>query len=240
MAVSLKPFVFAVSGCILLTKTDCSLLLLLLPHDHRYPLKIGIIIAVLVGLQATRILTGKKLEFFREASSGYDINAYYLAVHLVSFLEHTAQIIIVSFFAAWLREPVASWWSYFFHFESLMWLCVSWALFFPMFVPVDNVVIVVGFFMAFCGLMISGAFPPTTWKAIYEGGAPEIIAGWFSPTRYFFEGLTVGEYRCMPAQSGYTVADESVNFDRDNTLLRAAFGLAGHDPNATQMTCAGW
>jgi hypothetical protein len=206
----------------------------------RFPLKVGIIVAVLIGLQATRILTSKRLEFFREASSGYNINAYFVAVHFVSTVEHSTQIIILSFFAAWLRDPVASWWSFFVHFLAMIWICVSWALFFPMVVPADNVTVTVGFFMAFCGLMISGAFPPITWKAIYEdGGFTEHLAGWLSPTRYFFEGLTVGEYRCLPEQSGWTVGDESTNFDRENSVMRR-FGLAGHDPNATQQSCGGW
>jgi uncharacterized integral membrane protein len=37
----------------------------------RYPLKVGIILAVLVGLKATQIVTDKRIEFFREAGSGY-------------------------------------------------------------------------------------------------------------------------------------------------------------------------
>jgi hypothetical protein len=192
-----------------------------------------------MGLQATRILTDKRLEFFREASSGYNINAYFVAVNIVATIEHSVQIMMVAFIAAWLRDPIANWWSYFVHFLLLAWICVSWALFFPMFVPPDNVTVVVGFFMAFCGLLISGAFPPTTWEVIYEGGMTEHISGWLSPTRYFFEGLTVGEYRCLPAQSGWTVDDESVNFDRTYTLMHS-FGFAGHDPNATQQSCNGW
>jgi hypothetical protein len=194
----------------------------------------------LIGLQATRIVTSKRLEFFREASSGYNIDAYYVAVQFVSTVEHSTQIVVLSFFAAWLRDPIANWWSFFAHFLALVWLCVSWALFFPMVVPADNVTVTVGFFMAFCGLMISGAFPPITWKVIYEeGGFREHLAAWFSPTRWFFEGLTVGEYRCMPEQSGWTVADTSVNFVRENSVMRR-FGFAGHDPNATQMSCEGW
>ena len=204
-----------------------------------FPLKVGIIMCVLIGLMATRILTDKKIEFFREASSGYNMNAYFVAVNIVATIEHSIQILCLTFFAAWLREPVAHWSSYFAHFLALGWICVSWSLFFPMIIPPDNVVVVTGFFMAFCGLLLSGAFPPTTWKVIYEGGIKELVSGWFSPTRYFFEALTVGEYRCLPPQSGWTVDDESVSFPRDATLM-SAFGIAGHDPNATRPSCSGW
>jgi hypothetical protein len=74
---------------------------------------------------------------------------------------------------------------------------------------------------------------------IYLGGMTEHLAGWLSPTRYFYEALAVGEYRCLPAQSGFTVEDESVNFPRDSTIL-AIMGVAGHDPNASQQSCNGW
>ncbi len=58
---------------------------------NSYPLKIGIIVAVLVGLQATRILTSKRIEFFREASSGSDINAYFTAINIVATAEPSVQ-----------------------------------------------------------------------------------------------------------------------------------------------------
>jgi hypothetical protein len=212
----------------------------LLPYClNSFPLKIGIIIAVLVGLQATKILTSKRIEFFREASSGYNINAYFTAINVVATVEHSLQIIIVAFFAAWLRDPIANWFSYFVHFLLLAWICVSWALFVPMIFPPDNVVVIVGFFMAFCGLMISGALPPVRWTDIYAGGFTEHLSGWLSPTRYFFEGLTVGDYRCLAPQSGLTVDDESVNFNRTYSVL-SNLGMAGHDPNATQQSCGGW
>jgi hypothetical protein len=130
----------------------------------RFPLKVGIIIAVLVGLQASKILTSKRLEFFREAGSGYNINAYFAAVNIVATIEHSIQIIIIVFFASWLREPVANWTSYYVHFLLLAWICVSWALFVPMVFAPDNVIIIIGFFMAFCGLMISGTLAPVTYE----------------------------------------------------------------------------
>ena len=200
----------------------------------------GIIAAVLIGLQATKILTSKRIEFFREASSGYNINAYFVAVNIVSTIEHSIQAVIAAFFAAWLRDPVANWFSIFVHFVLLAWVCVSWALFIPMMVPPDNVTVVVGFFMAFCGLLISGAFPPTTYEKMYEeGGLTEHIPAWFSPTRWFYESLMVGDLRCFPEQTGMTVADESKNYDRANTVMHK-LGLAWHDPNASQRSCDGW
>jgi len=208
----------------------------------QYPLKLGVITAVLIGLQATKIVTTKRLEFFRESGSGYNGNAYFLAVNCVATCLHSFQMIIVAFFAAWLREPVASWGSYFAHFLAMAWICVSWALFVPMVVPPESVTVIVGFFMAFFGLLLSGALPPVNWETIYGGGGTGYLAGWLSPTRFFIEGLTVGEYRCLPEQSGWTVADTSINRNRTTTtLLRLPrFALAGNDPNAIQLSCNGW
>jgi hypothetical protein len=83
-------------------------------------LQIGLITAVLIGLQASKVLTSKRTEFFRETSSGYDPNAYFLAVNIVSTLEAVIQIAMVAFAAAFLREPVASWMVFFVHFIVLV------------------------------------------------------------------------------------------------------------------------
>jgi hypothetical protein len=126
---------------------------------------------VLLGLTATKIVTSKRIEFFREAGSGYNINAYFMALSVVSTIEHAAQVVIAAFFAFWIRNPLASAGSFFVHFLLLMWICVGWALLIPMIVPADNVVLVAGFFFAFCGLMFSGAFPPILYESEYDAGA---------------------------------------------------------------------
>jgi hypothetical protein len=213
--------------------------LCLLNCNCRFPLKVGIITAVLMGLQSTKVLTNKRIEFFREASSGYNINAYFVAINITATLEHSTQALIIAFFAAWLREPIANWWSFFIHFIMLTWICISWGFLIPMVFPPDNVVIIIGFFMAFCGLLISGALPPVGYKEIYSSGFTEHLTAWLSPTRFFYEALMVGDLRCLPEQTGMTVEYESVNFPRDYTVIRQ-LGLAGHDLNATLQSCDGW
>jgi hypothetical protein len=123
-------------------------------------------LAVLLSLTATKIITQKRIEFFREAGSGYNLNAYFVAVNIVASLEHAIQVFIAAIFAVWFRNPAASGVSYFVHFLLLSYICVSWALLVPMVVPPENVVLVIGFFMAFLGLLFSGASPPiicTLW-----------------------------------------------------------------------------
>jgi ABC-type enterobactin transport system permease subunit len=131
---------------------------------YRYALKTGVITAVLVGLTAAKAITEKRLEFFRESASGYDINAYFAALNITSGIEHSLQAILAASAAFWLRNSLAHWTSYCVSFFMMAWLCVSWALLIPLLVPPKNVVLVVGFFMAFFGLLFSGGLSPTKYK----------------------------------------------------------------------------
>jgi len=210
-----------------------------LTHQIQYPLKVGIILSVLLGLTATKIVTSKRLEFFREAGSGYNLNAYFCAISILSTIEHSIQVVISAFFASWIRNPVASNVSYYIHFLLLAWITVGWALLIPMVFPSDTVTLVAGFFFAFCGLMFSGAFAPIQYHQIYEGGFKEVFAGWISPTRFFYEALAVGEYRCLPEQSGYTIEPSSIN-RLTNSSMTIVLGYAGHDYSAVRWSCSGW
>lgn len=126
------------------------------------------VIAVLVGLTATKDLTEKRNEFFRESGSSYDVNAYFAAVNIVSTVEHTVQVMFSSMFALWLRNSLASWYSFYIHFLLLAWLCVSWALVFPLLIPPKNVVLVTGFYMAFFALLFSGGIDPIKYTGRWK------------------------------------------------------------------------
>ena len=203
-------------------------------------MKVGIILCVLVGLTATSTLTTKRQEFFREAGSGYNLNAYFFAINIFSTIEHSFQVLIAAVFATWIRHPIASYASYYIHFLLLAWLTVAWSMLIPMVCSPDTVILISGFFFTFCGLIFSGAFPPFGYIEIYEeAGFKEYLAGWISPTRFFFEALTVGELRCMPEQSGYTIELDSYN-RRSNDTMISIMGYAGHDLNAVRWSCDGW
>lgn len=158
----------------------------------------GVVIAVLVGLTATKTITEKRNEFFREAASGYNINAYYVAVNVVSTAEHSLQVIFSSMLALWLRNSVAAWYSYYINFLLLAWLCVSWALLFPLMFQPKSVVLVVGFYMVFFSLMFSGVNAPVKFGNIYGNTAVAIFSGLLSPARYFIEAMAVAESKCLP------------------------------------------
>lgn len=59
--------------------TRSIILLDLIFVPNRYAMKLGVLISILVALAATKIITSKRKEFFREAASGYSVNAYFCA-----------------------------------------------------------------------------------------------------------------------------------------------------------------
>lgn len=130
----------------------------------QFSMKTGVLTSVLTGLAACKIVTGKRLEFFREAGSGYNIDSYFMAVNIFGFFEHSFQMLIAGAVAFWLRSSITSWYSYVFNFWLLMWLTVSWSLLLSIIVPPTSVVLAVTFFCAFFGLLFSGGLPPVVFE----------------------------------------------------------------------------
>ncbi|CAB9497095.1 Putative white-brown complex homolog protein 30 [Seminavis robusta] len=203
--------------------------------------KLGVIIAVLVGLSATKVITSKRKEFFREAGSGYNVNAYFAAVNVVATLEHSIQILLCALFALWLRSSLSHWYSYIVSFLMMGWITVSWALLFPIVVPQENVVLVTGFFIVLMSFIFSGANPPVKFETIYNNDALAVFSGIFSPCRFFIESLVVIESMCLPVQSGFT--DFGPNF-RGDALQAASFRITGQGWNdfgtITVRSFEGW
>ncbi len=171
-----------------------------------------------------------------------DINAYYLAINVTSTLEHCIQMFLASSCAYWLRDSLTPWYSFQVQFLILMWMTVSWSLLIPLLFPVNNAMLAVGFFMAFFGLLFSGGIDPTMYTDIYEEGneGMALFSGIMSVTRFFIEGMTVQEQRCLPVQSGFTVEPTSVNFPVDLVGSFHLTGLAQNDLSVVQRSCNGW
>eukprot|EP00587_Corethron_hystrix_P006155 CAMPEP_0113302432 /NCGR_PEP_ID=MMETSP0010_2-20120614/3245_1 /TAXON_ID=216773 ORGANISM="Corethron hystrix, Strain 308" /NCGR_SAMPLE_ID=MMETSP0010_2 /ASSEMBLY_ACC=CAM_ASM_000155 /LENGTH=527 /DNA_ID=CAMNT_0000156217 /DNA_START=1562 /DNA_END=3142 /DNA_ORIENTATION=- /assembly_acc=CAM_ASM_000155 len=131
-------------------------------------LKVAVITSVLVSLAATKAMSEKKLEFFRESSSGYDRNAYFVAINITSTIEHSIQMVLAGFVCAVIRNPLTSWFAFIGNFVMLGWVSVSWALLFGVILPTKNLVVFTGFFMASCGILVGGAIPPIEYKDIYS------------------------------------------------------------------------
>jgi ABC-type multidrug transport system ATPase subunit/Ca2+-binding EF-hand superfamily protein len=130
----------------------------------RYGASVGVITGVLVALTAVKAITEKRLEFFREAGSGYDSSAYFLAVNVYTSVEQGLQILLAAVIAQWTRQAIASKAIFYVAFLMLGWISVSWSLFIPLIVPPKNTLVLLGFFMAFFGLLFGGTSPPFRYE----------------------------------------------------------------------------
>lgn len=163
-------------------------------------------------------------------------------MNLTSTLEHFVQMSLAAGCAYWLRDSMTTWYTYQVQFIMLMWLVVSWSMFLPLLVPPNNVVLVVGFFMAFFGLLFSGGIDPVVYRDVYEDehGAMALFSGIVSAPRYFIEAMAAQELRCLPQQSGFTVEPTSVNFPIDMVGSFHLVGLGQNDLSIVQRSCNGW
>lgn len=212
-----------------------------LSHLQGYAVKLGVLVSVLIALAAGKAITAKRKEFFRESASGYDVNAYFGAVNIVGTIEHSLQAILCTICAIWLRNSLASWYSWLVSFLLMSWISVSWAYLIPLVVPLDSVVMCTGFYMVVFSLLFSGNIAPVLYKNLYANNGMAIFSGLFSPTRWFIETLAVVESRCLPVQSGFT--DFGVNFVDDATQVASyvILGLGMQDLGTiTQMSFDGW
>ena len=75
---------------------------------------------------------------------------------------------------------------------------------------------------------------------LYHDRVLSVVSGALSPTRYFSEGLVVGEQRCLPAQYGLVIDVNATEFPRNST----GFNLIGlglwDDSNVVEQSCSGW
>lgn len=203
--------------------------------------KLGVMAAILVALSATKIITEHRKEFFREAGSGYNVNAYFFAINVVATVEHSIQIIICAAFDLWLRSTLSQWYTYIVSFLLLGWVAVSWALLFPLLVRRENMVLATSFSMLLTSFLFSGANPPIRFADIYNSKFWQVFCGILSPCRFFIEALAVVESRCLPVQSGFT--NFGPNF-RGEALQAASFQITGQALNdfgtVTLRSYEGW
>ena len=73
-----------------------------------YCLMASVILSVLVGLSATKIITEKQLQFFRETQSGVSSTPYYLAANITSTVEQGSIAILASVIAYLIMLPGTS------------------------------------------------------------------------------------------------------------------------------------
>jgi ABC-type multidrug transport system ATPase subunit/Ca2+-binding EF-hand superfamily protein len=130
----------------------------------RYGASVGVIASVLIALMSVKAITEKRLEFFREAGSGYDTNAYFLAVNIFTSFDQGGQVLLAAIIAQWVRHSISDKPVFYVAFLLLAWISVSWSLFIALIAPPKNTLVLLGFFMAFFGLLFGGTTPPVLYK----------------------------------------------------------------------------
>ena len=138
------------------------------PQLVRYGLSVGLVASVLIALTSVKAITEKRLEFFREAGSGYDSNAYLLAVNVCTTIEQGSQILFAAIIAQWTRHSISSVAIFYLAFLILCWISVSWSLLIALLIPPKNTMVILGFFMAFFGLLFGGALPPGSYEGKFK------------------------------------------------------------------------
>ena len=131
-------------------------------------MKVGITASVLLGLAASKNFTDKQTEFFREAASGYNVNSYFLALHITTFIEHFVMIFITALLSLWYRNSFTDGISFVLNYVFLVWHVIGWGFIFPFVVPLENVSIFNGLFMAFTGIQFSGQLKPVTYQGKFS------------------------------------------------------------------------
>ena len=208
--------------------------------------KVSVIIAVLTTLSTAKLLTDKRVEFFREAASGYNINAYFLAVVVFTTCEVTVKMIISSLFSFALRSSAATAGSTVLHFILLGWISSAWGFVFPLIVSPQSIVLVAAFFTVFGCLLLSGnPGAVIEYSHMYrESGINAFIAGMFAASRFFIESIAVGELKSLEVQHGFTEFVLFADDDNHNTSKLVSVGfnstsLGMHNPHVHEESSGG-
>ena len=134
------------------------------PGILSYVAGLSIVSSVVIALTASKAITEKQLEFFREAGNGVSISAYFLAVNVHTSLEQGLQVFLGAVVAVWIRSTIATNGVQYLSFLLLAWTSVSWAIFIAIIVEPSNAVLVIGFFMALMGFLFGGSNRPNTFS----------------------------------------------------------------------------
>ena len=130
-----------------------------------YGMTVGLIASILIAMTCVKTMTEKRLEFFREAGSGYDVNAYFLAINVSTTIEQGIQILITAIIAQWARASISSAFSFHLAFLLFGWVIVSWALLIALVAPPESTMVILGCYMGFFGQLFGGTTKPGTYES---------------------------------------------------------------------------
>jgi hypothetical protein len=206
-----------------------------------YYLQISTAVSLLTTLSSAKVLSDKRNEFFREAASGFDINAYFLAVNLFTILEVTIRMVIISAFTVALRNTASNPGAMILQFILCGWISSGWGFLYALIVPPSIVVLVTTcavLFTAFCFGGELGAI--ITYLDIYNSPVNAIIAGFLSPVRFIIEALALNELKATPVQYGFTGYSYLDTGNNPFSLGCETLGLGLNDAKVGKQTTNGW
>lgn len=203
--------------------------------------QISVTVSLLTALSSAKVLSDKRNEFFREAASGFSINAYFLAINLFTTFEVTIRMVVISAFVFALRNTASNSGAMILQFVLCGWISSAWGFLYALIVPPSIVVLVatcLTLFAAFCLGGVSGAI--ITYSDIYKSAVNAVVAGFLSPVRFIVEALALNELKATPVQygfTGYTYLDTGTN---PFSLGCEALGLGLNDAKVGKETTDGW
>ena len=129
-----------------------------------FVMQIGVTLGCLVAFSAVKHISENKIQFYREAGAGYNINSYFFAMNITSIFEQSVQMFLAAGVTFFLRGSVASFQSYLVHFLALGWIVSSWAFLFVLVIPRKNLTLATGFFVVFSSLCLGGLMEPIKYR----------------------------------------------------------------------------
>lgn len=66
-----------------------------------------------------------------------------------------------------------------------------------------------------------------------------LFCAFFSSPRFFTETIIVSDMKCLPAQTGFTVAVDAINFPKEKSSFHV-FSWGMNDSSVTDPSCSGW
>lgn len=104
-----------------------------------YAMMVGLLMSVLVGLNATKVVTNNKLEFFRECQSGSNVSAFFIAASITATVEQGLVAVVGAMIAYLVINPSSPFLVYLTYFFINSWLSVAWAHLLAIIVPIQSV-----------------------------------------------------------------------------------------------------
>ena len=148
-----------------------------------------------MALFVTKIICSNRNVYFREVSSGLNVNAIFIGINFTSTFETLLQMVPASGLVFVVRNSVTSYGVYLCNFILLAWVASGWSYFLCPMVRSENASTVVMFIVIPISLIFSGAVPPYEYEQIYSSKFNQLLTGFISPTRFFQESLIVSEFK---------------------------------------------